>query len=105
MIEAFTEAGAAVAGVYDARDLTEDEHVRETQMLTEVDDDDLGPVLQHNVMWRMSREPRPDQVHGSRGSARTPTTCSPSSATTTTRSSSLHEEGADPVTDPAAWTP
>ncbi len=57
VIEAFTEAGAAVAGVYDARDLTEDEHIRETQMLTEVDDDDLGPVLQHNVMWRLSRSP------------------------------------------------
>ena len=57
VIEAFTEAGAAVAGVYDARDLTEDEHIRETQMLTEVADDDLGPVLQHNVMWRLSRSP------------------------------------------------
>ena len=27
-------------------------------MLTEVDDDDLGPVLQHNVMWRMIRDAR-----------------------------------------------
>ena len=57
VIDAFTEAGAAIAGVYDARDLTEDEHIRETQMLTEVEDDRLGPVLQHNVMWRMSRTP------------------------------------------------
>jgi crotonobetainyl-CoA:carnitine CoA-transferase CaiB-like acyl-CoA transferase len=57
VIDAFTEAGAAVAGVYDARDLTEDEHIRATQMLTEVDDEQLGPVLQHNVMWRMSRSP------------------------------------------------
>ena len=57
VIKAFTEAGAAVAGVYDARDLTEDEHIRETQMLTEVDDEDLGPVLQHNVMWRLNRSP------------------------------------------------
>ena len=57
VIKAFTEAGAAVAGVYDARDLTEDEHIRETQMLTEVDDEDLGPLLQHNVMWRLSRSP------------------------------------------------
>ena len=57
VIDAFTEAGAAVAGVYDARDLTEDEHIVETGMLTEVDDDRLGPVLQHNVMWRMSRTP------------------------------------------------
>jgi crotonobetainyl-CoA:carnitine CoA-transferase CaiB-like acyl-CoA transferase len=57
VIKAFTEAGAAVAGVYDARDLTEDEHIRETQMLTEVEDEDLGPVLQHNVMWRLGRSP------------------------------------------------
>ncbi len=57
VIEAFTEAGAAIAGVYDARDVIEDVHIRETEMLTEVDDDDLGPLLQHNVMWRMSRTP------------------------------------------------
>jgi crotonobetainyl-CoA:carnitine CoA-transferase CaiB-like acyl-CoA transferase len=57
VIAAFTEAGAAVAGVYDAEDLTNDPHVRETKMLTTVDDDELGPVLMHNVMWRMSRTP------------------------------------------------
>lgn len=57
VVAAFTEAGAAVAPVYSARDLAEDPHVRETQMLVEVDDDDLGPVLQHNVMWRMSETP------------------------------------------------
>ena len=57
MLAAFTEAGAAIAPVYDARDITEDPHVRETGMLVEVDDTDLGPVLQHNVMWRMSESP------------------------------------------------
>ncbi len=57
VVAAFTDAGAAVAPVYTARDLAEDPHVRETQMLVEVDDDDLGPVLQHNVMWRMSETP------------------------------------------------
>ncbi|MFF4599073.1 CaiB/BaiF CoA transferase family protein [Amycolatopsis sp. NPDC001319] len=57
VISAFTEAGAAVAAVYDARDLVEDPHVRETQMLLEVDDADFGPLLQHNVMWRMSASP------------------------------------------------
>lgn len=57
VIAAFTEAGAAVAGVYDAEDLVNDPHVRETKMLTEVPDDELGPVLMHNVMWRMSRTP------------------------------------------------
>ena len=36
VIDAFTEAGAAVAGVYDARDVTEDPHIRATEMLTEV---------------------------------------------------------------------
>jgi crotonobetainyl-CoA:carnitine CoA-transferase CaiB-like acyl-CoA transferase len=57
VLDAFEAAGAAVAPVMDARDLTEDPHVRETQMLTEVHDDDLGPLLMHNVMWRMSETP------------------------------------------------
>lgn len=57
VVAAFGEAGAAVAPVYTAQDVVEDPHVRETGMLVEVDDADLGPVLQHNVMWRMSRTP------------------------------------------------
>ncbi len=57
VLEAFTEAGAAIAPVYDARDIVEDPHIRETEMLLEVDDDDLGPLLQHNVMWRLSDSP------------------------------------------------
>ena len=57
VLAAFAEAGAAIAPVYDARDLVEDPHVRETQMLVEVPDDDLGPLLMHNVMWRMSATP------------------------------------------------
>jgi len=57
VVEAFTTAGAAIAPIYSARDLVEDPHVRTTGMLTEVPDDDLGPVLQHNVMWRMSATP------------------------------------------------
>jgi crotonobetainyl-CoA:carnitine CoA-transferase CaiB-like acyl-CoA transferase len=57
VLQAFEEAGAAIAPVYDAGDLVEDAHVRATQMLTEVPDDELGPVLMHNVLWRMSRTP------------------------------------------------
>lgn len=57
VVTAFTDAGAAVAPVYDARDLAEDEHVRSTGMLTHVDDPALGPVLQHGPMWRFSRTP------------------------------------------------
>lgn len=57
VVAAFTEAGAAVAPVYSAQDLVEDEHVRATEMLTPVEDPALGEVLQHNVMWRMSETP------------------------------------------------
>jgi len=57
VMTAFLEAGAAVAPVYDARDLVEDPHVRATEMLVEVPDDDLGRVLMHNILWRMSETP------------------------------------------------
>jgi crotonobetainyl-CoA:carnitine CoA-transferase CaiB-like acyl-CoA transferase len=57
VIAAFEQAGAAIAPVYDARDIVEDPHVRQTGMLTEVDDPDLGPLLMHNLMWRMSETP------------------------------------------------
>ncbi len=57
VMDEFERAGAAVAPVYTAQDLVEDPHVRQTQMLVEVDDDDLGPVLMHNVMWRAREAP------------------------------------------------
>ena len=57
VIDAFEEAEAAVAPIYSARDVVEDPHIRESQMLTTVDDPDLGPILMHNVMWRMSATP------------------------------------------------
>lgn len=57
VLDAFTEAGAAIAPVYNAQDIVEDPHVRATEMLVEVEDDDLGPILQHNVMWRLSESP------------------------------------------------
>ncbi|TIC88075.1 CoA transferase [Nocardioides sp. GY 10113] len=57
VVDAFTEAGAAIAPIYDARDIVEDPHVREAGLLVEVPDEDLGAVLQHNVMWRMSETP------------------------------------------------
>ena len=57
VVTAFEEAGAAIAPVYDSQDVVDDPHIRETQMLVEVDDPDLGPLLQHNVLWRMSKTP------------------------------------------------
>ncbi|MEO7130719.1 MAG: CoA transferase [Dermatophilaceae bacterium] len=57
VLAAFEEAGAAIAPVYDPRDIIEDPHFRETGMITEVQDEDLGSLRMHNVMWRMSRTP------------------------------------------------
>ena len=57
VLREFEAAGAAVGPVYSARDLAEDPHVRETEMLVEVPDPDLGALLQHNVLWRMSETP------------------------------------------------
>jgi crotonobetainyl-CoA:carnitine CoA-transferase CaiB-like acyl-CoA transferase len=57
VLDAFNQAGAAIAPIYDAKDIVEDPHIRETQMIVEVPDDDLGPMLMHNVMWRMSASP------------------------------------------------
>lgn len=55
--QAFDEAGAAVAPVYSAKDLTEDEQVQAREMLTTVHDETLGDLLQHNVLFRMAETP------------------------------------------------
>lgn len=57
VVAAFEEAGAALAPIYTAEDIANDPHIRETEMITRVEDPDLGPMLMHNVMWRMSRTP------------------------------------------------
>lgn len=54
---AFEEVGAAVAPVYSAAELVADPQVQALQMLTRVDDPDLGDVLQHNVLYRFSETP------------------------------------------------
>ncbi|WP_228000076.1 CaiB/BaiF CoA transferase family protein [Nocardia australiensis] len=53
----FEEAGAAVAPVYRPSDLLTDPQVVETDMITTVEDDELGPVRMQNVMWRMGHSP------------------------------------------------
>jgi crotonobetainyl-CoA:carnitine CoA-transferase CaiB-like acyl-CoA transferase len=57
VLQAFEEAGAPIAPIYDARGIVNDPHIRDTEMLTTVEDEELGPVLMHNVMWRMSATP------------------------------------------------
>jgi len=57
VIRLFTEAGAAIAAVYDSADLVNDPQVQALDMLTRIEDDDLGELLQHNVLFRMSETP------------------------------------------------
>ncbi len=57
VLAAFERAEAAIAPVYTGEDLVADPHVRATGMLTEVDDEDLGRLLMHGVLWTMSESP------------------------------------------------
>jgi crotonobetainyl-CoA:carnitine CoA-transferase CaiB-like acyl-CoA transferase len=57
VVTAFTDAGAAVAPIYTAKDIVEDPHVQATEMLVDVPDADLGALKMHNVLWRMSGTP------------------------------------------------
>lgn len=57
VVVAFDEAGAAVAPVYSPADLVADEQVQAREMLTAVDDPELGELLQHNVLFRFSETP------------------------------------------------
>ncbi|MDD9207559.1 CoA transferase [Georgenia sp. 10Sc9-8] len=57
VLAAFEEAEAAVAPVYNVAELMDDPHVQATDMITEVEDEDLGPVRMQNVLFRMSETP------------------------------------------------
>lgn len=57
VIAAFEDAGAAVAPVYKPSELLDDPQVTAIEMVTTVDDEDLGPVRMQNVMWRMGESP------------------------------------------------
>ena len=57
VMESFTAAGAAIAPVYGPADIVADPQVQDREMLIRVEDEDLGPLLQHNVLYRMSATP------------------------------------------------
>jgi crotonobetainyl-CoA:carnitine CoA-transferase CaiB-like acyl-CoA transferase len=57
VLAAFDDVGAAVAPVYDPAELLDDAQVKALDMITEVDDEDLGRLRMHNVLWRMSETP------------------------------------------------
>jgi crotonobetainyl-CoA:carnitine CoA-transferase CaiB-like acyl-CoA transferase len=57
VLDAFTEAGAAIAPVYDVADLLADPHVIARGTITRVEDEELGPVRMQDVLFRMSQTP------------------------------------------------
>jgi crotonobetainyl-CoA:carnitine CoA-transferase CaiB-like acyl-CoA transferase len=57
VVEAFSEAGAAIAPVYNAAELMADPQMVARDAITQVEDPDLGPVRMQNLLFRMSATP------------------------------------------------
>ncbi|MFF9348581.1 CaiB/BaiF CoA transferase family protein [Streptomyces sp. NPDC014734] len=56
-LDAFEKAEAAIAPVYDVRDVMEDPQYRALDSVTEIDDPELGPLRMQNVLFRLSGTP------------------------------------------------
>ncbi len=57
VVSAFEAANAAVAPIYDIRDVLADPQYQALNTHLEVPDEDLGPLLMQNVLFRMSATP------------------------------------------------
>jgi crotonobetainyl-CoA:carnitine CoA-transferase CaiB-like acyl-CoA transferase len=57
VMEEFEAAEAAVAPIYDIRDVMADPQYQALDSITTVQDDELGPIRMQNVMFRMSASP------------------------------------------------
>ncbi|WP_059005681.1 CaiB/BaiF CoA transferase family protein [Streptomyces specialis] len=57
VLAAFEQAEAAIAPVYDIRDVMADEQYRALGSITELPDDELGTVRMQNVLFRLSGTP------------------------------------------------
>jgi crotonobetainyl-CoA:carnitine CoA-transferase CaiB-like acyl-CoA transferase len=57
IIRAFEEAEAAVAPIYDIRDIMADPQFAALKSIVTVPDDELGPIKMQNVMFRLSETP------------------------------------------------
>ncbi len=57
VMEDFEAAQAAVAPIYDIRDVLEDPQYKALDSITTVEDEELGPIRMQNVMFRLSRTP------------------------------------------------
>jgi crotonobetainyl-CoA:carnitine CoA-transferase CaiB-like acyl-CoA transferase len=68
---AFEAAEAAIAPVYDARDILADPHLAAIDALVTVDDEELGPIKMTNVISRLSETPGEIRSAGGRHGADT----------------------------------
>jgi crotonobetainyl-CoA:carnitine CoA-transferase CaiB-like acyl-CoA transferase len=57
VMSAFQQAGAAIAPIYDMEQVVNDPHVQATEMITAVDDEDLGPLKMQNLLFRLGESP------------------------------------------------
>lgn len=57
VVEAFDEAGAAVAPIYSIEDIVEDPQYKALETITSVEDPELGPIKMQNVLFRLSGTP------------------------------------------------
>jgi crotonobetainyl-CoA:carnitine CoA-transferase CaiB-like acyl-CoA transferase len=57
VVEAFQEAGAALAPIYDIEQLMEDPQIQARDSVTTIQDEDLGPLKMQNLFFRMQRTP------------------------------------------------
>jgi crotonobetainyl-CoA:carnitine CoA-transferase CaiB-like acyl-CoA transferase len=53
VMAAFDDAGAAIAPIYDMAQVATDPHIQATDMITTVDDEDLGPLKMQNLAFRL----------------------------------------------------
>ncbi len=66
VIEAFDEAGAAVAPIYSIEDIVEDPQYQALETITSIEDPELGPIKMQNVLFRLSETPGEIQWPGPR---------------------------------------
>lgn len=57
VVDAFEKAEAAVAPIYDVRDVMADPQFQALSSLVTVPDEELGPLIMQNVLFRMSETP------------------------------------------------